>query len=334
MKVAPNKNRTNFLFQRNVAIVGILLFIGKLFAWNLTGSEAVFSDAMESIVNIIAAFMGLYSLHLAAKPKDKDHPYGHGKVEFITSGIEGALIIFAGIMIIVESVRSLINGNVLEKLDAGIIIIAATAIINYLMGVLSYRKGVKVNSLVLQSSGKHLQSDTLTTLGVVISLIIVHLTKIYWLDSVIALIFGLYIIIFVGYKIIRKSLRGIMDEADVEMLKRLAKFLNENRKPQWIDVHNTKIQQFGSRLHMDAHVTLPYYNTLRESHEEMEDLVKLIAANTDRKVEFNFHMDDCKPFSCKVCQLAECKVRQHPFQKRVEWTAETISQPDKHVAKE
>ena len=96
-----NSSKTNFTFQKTVAIVGIGLFIGKLIAWHLTNSDAVFSDAMESIVNIIAGFMGLYSLYLAAKPKDIDHPYGHGKVEFVTSGIEGALIIFAGVIIIV-----------------------------------------------------------------------------------------------------------------------------------------------------------------------------------------------------------------------------------------
>ena len=288
-KTSSNKN--NFTFQRNVAIIGILLFLGKLIAWRITNSDAVFSDAMESIVNIIAAFMGLYSLYVAAKPKDEDHPYGHGKVEFITSGIEGALIIFAGIVIIIQAFSSLLNQNIPGKLDWGMAIIAATGIINYIMGYISYQKGVKENSLVLQSSGKHLQSDTITTVGVVLSLIIVYFTKIYWIDAVVALLFGGYIM-FVGYKIIRKSLGGIMDEADIGMLERLSKFLNENRKPEWIDVHNMRIQQFGSRLHIDAHLTLPWYFELRDAHNEMEELIKLIVKNTDRKIEFNFHMDD------------------------------------------
>ena len=137
MSETQNTSKTNFAFQRNVAIVGILLFVGKLIAWHLTNSDAVFSDAMESIVNIIAAFMGLYSLYLAAKPKDLDHPYGHGKVEFVTSGIEGALIIFAGVIIIVQSVDSLLHGNVPKKLDWGILIVALTGAINYLMGHIS-----------------------------------------------------------------------------------------------------------------------------------------------------------------------------------------------------
>jgi len=329
MSETQNTSKTNFAFQRNVAIVGILLFVGKLIAWHLTNSDAVFSDAMESIVNIIAAFMGLYSLYLAAKPKDLDHPYGHGKVEFVTSGIEGALIIFAGVIIIVQSVDSLLHGNVPKKLDWGILIVALTAAINYLMGHISIKKGIKQNSLVLQSSGKHLQSDTFTTLGVVISLVLIYFTKIYWIDAAVALIFGGYIM-FVGYKIIRKALSGIMDEADLEMLSRLAKFLNENRKPEWIDIHNMRIQQHGSGLHIDAHLTLPWYFELRKAHEEMEKAYKLIGENTDRSVEFNFHLDDCKTFSCEICQLSECPVRQKPFVKKIEWNEKNISQVQKH----
>ncbi len=324
-----NSSKTNFTFQKTVAIVGIGLFIGKLIAWHLTNSDAVFSDAMESIVNIIAGFMGLYSLYLAAKPKDIDHPYGHGKVEFVTSGIEGALIIFAGVIIIVQAVDSLLHGNIPKKLDWGMLIIAVTAGINYLMGYISVKKGIQQNSLVLQSSGKHLQSDTITTLGVVISLVLVYFTKIYWIDAVVALIFGGYII-FIGYKIIRKALSGIMDEADQDMLARLAKIMNENRKREWIDIHNTRIQQHGSGLHIDAHLTLPWYFELRKAHEEMEETYKLIAENSNRTIEFNFHLDDCKTFSCEICQLSECKVRQRPFVKKIEWDENNISQVGKH----
>lgn len=320
---------TNFAFQRMVAIVGVLLFIGKLVAWRLTSSDAVFSDAMESIVNIIAAFMGLYALFLAAKPKDDDHPYGHGKVEFITSGIEGILIIIAGGMIIIQSISSLISGKQLQQLDWGIIIITGTAIINYILGYISYKKGVRDNSLVLQSSGKHLQSDTITTIGVVLSLVLVKLTGLFWIDAVVALAFGGYII-FVGYEIIRKALKGIMDEADPELLTEMVKILNEHRKTEWIDIHNLKIQQYGSTLHIDGHITLPYYFSLREAHQEMEQMIKTIAKNTDRPIEFNIHMDDCKPFSCEICQIKDCPMRQKSFKKKLEWNTENISQVHKH----
>lgn len=326
IKKSPNNSLS---FQRKIAILGIVLFVGKLVAWQLTNSDAVFSDAMESIVNIIAAFLGLYSLYVAAKPKDTDHPYGHGKAEFITSGVEGVLIIAAGIIIIVQAADSLVHGNVPQKLDWGILIVAATAIINFMMGYLSYQKGIKENSLVLQSSGKHLQSDTLTTIGVIISMILVYFTNQYWIDAAVALLFGGYII-FIGYKILRKALSGIMDEADMEMLDQMSVVLNENRKPEWIDIHNVRIQQHGSVLHIDAHLTLPWYFELRTAHEEMENVYRLLGKHTDREVEFNFHLDDCKPFSCEICQLFECTVRQRTFKRKIEWNEHTITQVNKH----
>ncbi|KXH83074.1 cation diffusion facilitator family transporter [Chryseobacterium kwangjuense] len=326
-----NTPKNKIGFQKLIAAFGLILFIGKIIAWKLTNSDAVFSDAMESIVNVISAFMGLYSLHLAAKPKDDDHPYGHGKVEFVTSGIEGALIAIAGIMIIYEGINSLVVGKTLSKIDLGIWIIAATAVINYLLGYISIKKGQAENSLVLVSSGKHLQSDTITTLGVVLSLIIVYFTKIYWLDSVVALIFGLYII-FVGYKIVRKSLSGIMDEQDPYLLNQIIRVLEENRRTEWIDVHNMKIQQFGANLHIDAHITLPWYYSLRDAHNEMEKMIIVLAKNTKRSVEFNFHMDDCKPVSCSVCQIKDCPVREKDFIKRVQWTPENVTSVDKHTA--
>ncbi|MDY3350491.1 cation diffusion facilitator family transporter [Riemerella anatipestifer] len=324
--MTPEKNK--FTFQRSIAFIGVALFVGKLIAWHLTNSDAIFSDAMESIVNIISAFMGLYSLYLAAKPKDHDHPYGHGKIEFLTAGAEGMLIIFAGILIIVQSANSLLNQNTLQKLDWGIAIVAITALINYIMGYISYQKGKKENSLVLMSSGKHLQSDTLTTLGVVLSLILVYITKVYWLDAVVALFFGGYIIV-VGYKIVRKALSGIMDEKDEALLSEIVKVLQDFRRNEWIDIHNVKVQQFGAHLHIDAHITLPYYYTLREAHQEMEKAIKLLLAHTERTVEFNFHMDDCKPFSCEICQL-DCPFRSAPFQKQIHWDIHTTTQVEKH----
>nr|WP_314286860.1 cation diffusion facilitator family transporter [uncultured Capnocytophaga sp.] len=318
----------SFRFQQIIAFVGVLLFIVKLIAWQMTHSDAVLSDAMESIVNIIAAFMGLYSLYLCNKPRDTDHPYGHGKVEFVTSGIEGALIGLAGILIIVEAVHSLITGIVLNKLDWGIAIVASTAILNYTMGYISYRKGKREHSLVLISSGKHLQSDTISTIGVVVSLVLVHLTGWLWLDPLIALLFGGYIII-AGYQIVRKALSGIMDEKDEALFTELVNILQANRKTEWIDIHNMRIQQFGAHLHIDAHITLPYYYSLKEAHQEMENVIHLLAKKVERTIEFNFHLDYCKPFSCEICAI-DCQLRQNLFIKRIEWNKENIGGVLKH----
>ena len=318
----------SFRFQQIIAFVGVLLFIVKLIAWQMTHSDAVLSDAMESIVNIIAAFMGLYSLYLCNKPRDTDHPYGHGKVEFVTSGIEGALIGLAGILIIVEAVHSLITGIILNKLDWGIAIVTSTAILNYTMGYISYRKGKREHSLVLISSGKHLQSDTISTIGVVVSLVLVHLTGWLWLDPLIALLFGGYIII-AGYQIVRKALSGIMDEKDEALFTELVNILQANRKTEWIDIHNMRIQQFGAHLHIDAHITLPYYYSLKEAHQEMENVIHLLVEKVDRTIEFNFHLDYCKPFSCEICAI-DCPFREKPFVRTIQWDVKNIAGVAKH----
>ena len=317
-----------FQFQKLVTFVGIILFIIKLIAWHITNSNAIFSDTMESIVNIIAAFMGLYSIHLCNKPRDTDHPYGHGKVEFVTSGIEGMLIAMAGILILIEAISSLINGIQLEKLDWGIALFGSTAVVNYAMGYLSCQKGKKENSLVLMSAGKHLQSDTFATSAIVLSLVLVHLTGWQWLDPLIALGFGSYIIV-IGGKIVRKALSGIMDERDEALFAELVTILQANRKTEWIDIHNMRIQQFGAHLHIDAHLTLPYYYSLKEAHQEMEKVIRLLAEKIERTIEFNFHLDYCKPFSCEICTI-DCKFRQKPFVQIVQWEVKNLAGVAKH----
>src|SRR5690606_14686668 len=144
--------------------------------------------------------------------------YGHGKVEFISASIEGALITIAGVVIVYEAIGELQNPKTIEKLDLGLILICLTAVINYVLGYFAIQKGKKNNSLALIASGKHLQTDTYSTIGIIIGLVILYFTKISWIDSVTALIFAGFII-YTGYKIVRESISGIMDETDELLLK-------------------------------------------------------------------------------------------------------------------
>ncbi|MCX6178837.1 MAG: cation diffusion facilitator family transporter [Chlorobiales bacterium] len=242
--------KQNYNFQKIVVVTGVLLFIIKLSAWYLTHSVAILTDALESTVNVASAFIGLYSLYVSAKPKDMLHPYGHGKAEFISAALEGIMISSAGLLIIYEAVKNLADPEPIGQLDYGILLISATAIVNYVVGALAVKKGQKNNSLALTASGKHLQSDTYSTVGIIVGLILLYLTKMVWLDSVVALIFAL-LIIFTGYKIIRNSLKGIMDEADEELLKKMVALLDNNRVNNWIDLHNFRIIKYGSTLHLD-----------------------------------------------------------------------------------
>lgn len=322
-------NKENYNFQKIVAIIGIALLLMKLTAWYITNSVAILTDALEGIVNVISAFIGLYSLYLSAQPKDKNHPYGHGKVEFVSAGLEGVMIAFAGVWIIFEAFNHIVNPQKIKSLDIGIVIIIVAGGINFLIGYLAIRKGKKNNSIALTSSGKHLISDTLTTAGVVIGLMIIKITGLLWLDSVVAMLFGV-IIIFTGVKIIRKSLAGIMDEADVELMKELIATIEQNRTENWIDLHNLRIIKYGSQLHIDCHLTLPWYLTVKEAHKEITELENLVQKNYGKNIEFFVHTDDCKPMSCKICAKQNCEVRKHNFISTINWNVTNVGNDSKH----
>jgi len=319
----------NIKTQKLVTVVALFLFIIKLYAWYLTNSVAILTDALESTINVISAFVGLYSLYLSARPKDTNHPYGHGKVEFVSAAIEGTLISVAGLIIIYEAINNLKHPHTVGSLDIGMVLICFSGIINYVAGTFAIRNGKKNNSLALAASGKHLISDSYSTIGILIGLVILSLTKLVWIDSALALIFAL-IIIFTGYKIVRQSLAGIMDEADYELLDKFVLLLNKNRNDNWIDLHNLRIIKYGSILHLDCHLTVPWYFNVNEAHFEVDKLEKLVKENFGESVELFVHTDGCLEFSCKLCNLKDCAVRQSEFIKRIEWNRENISSNRKH----
>ncbi len=323
------KAQHNLRVQKIIAGISIMLFITKIIAWYLTSSVAILTDALESIVNVIAGLIGLYSLYVSAKPKDYDHPYGHGKAEFISAAIEGALITVAGFVIIYEAINNLLHPHELKQLDYGIILIMATAVINYIAGAVCVKTGKKNNSLALIASGKHLQSDTWSTVGISIGLVLMLITKIYWLDSAVAILFA-FIIIYTGYKIVRSSVAGIMDEADEVLLKKLVKLLNDNRKENWVDMHNLRIIKYGGTLHMDCHLTIPWYLNVHEAHKEIDSLSLLVKNEFGESVELFVHSDGCLDFSCGICLKTDCTVRKHPFAKKIVWDINNISSNSKH----
>jgi len=319
----------NFKFQRIIAIVGIILFLVKLYAWYQTNSVAILTDALESTINVIAGLIGLYSLYLSSLPKDHNHPYGHGKVEFISASIEGALITIAGVVIVYEAVSELQNPKTIEKLDLGLILVSLTAVINYVLGFYAIKKGKKNNSLALIASGKHLQTDTYSTIGIIIGLIILYFTEISWIDSVTALIFAGFII-YTGYKIVRESISGIMDETDELLLKEVVDYLSEERRENWIDLHNLRIIKYGSTLHFDCHMTVPWYFNIEEGHKEVDALEDAVKNHFGDRIELFVHLDACKEYSCNICSKTDCPVRKHPFQEKIKWTMQNVSLNKKH----
>ena len=307
----------------------MVLFIMKVIAWKLTGSVAILTDALESTVNVIAGLIGVYSLYVSAKPKDLDHPYGHGKAEFLSAAIEGTLISLAGLIIIYEAINNLIHPHPIQRLDYGILLVAITGIINYVAGFICIKTGKQNNSLALMASGKHLQTDTYSTIGIIVGLILLYFLKLWWIDSAVAILFA-FIIMFTGYKIIRSSVSGIMDEADLTLMNKMVVMLDDNRPENWIDLHNLRIIKYGGTLHIDCHLTVPWYLNVWEAHTEIDALSGLVKENFGHSIELFVHNDPCLDFSCHICSKHDCNVRRHPFTKKIEWTMENITKDIKH----
>jgi divalent metal cation (Fe/Co/Zn/Cd) transporter len=163
---------------------------------------------------------------------------------------------------------------------------------------------------------------------------LLRLTGIVWIDSGVAIISAL-IIIVEGYKIIRQTVAGIMDEADMELVQHLVEVLNANKRPAWIDMHNLRVIKYGAILHLDCHLTVPWYFNVNEAHQEMDALDQLIGQNFPQSLEMFVHTDGCvPPASCKVCPLLECPVRKHDFDGRLEWTFQNITTNVKHGMQE
>jgi len=323
------EERKYIRFQAFAVGIGTLIMGVKFFAFRTTGSNAILSDAMESIINVVAGTFALYSLILAAKPRDKDHPYGHGKIEFISSGIEGTLILIAGIAIVWKAVGDLIEPHELTKLDLGLYLSAGAGFVNYGLGWITEAYGRKHSSPTMVASGKHLKSDGYTSLGLIIGLAIVLWTGLVWIDSVIALGFGLFIG-FIGIKEMRKSVAGIMDEADFDLLETLITEIDKKRRENWIDLHNFRAQKFGKSIHIDCHLTLPHYLTVEKAHAEVEQLENVVSELHPQGLEMFIHTDPCRPSSCRICLKKECAVRESEYEEKIQWTLDAALNNSMH----
>ncbi len=304
--------------------LGISIFLGvlKWVAFILTDSSAIFSDALESLVNVFAGVFGLYSIWLSSRPSDRRHPYGHGKIEFISSAVEGVLVMVAGFAIVIEAVRHLYKPTALHQLNVGIWLTAVSAVLHFAVGYFLIVKGKMIHSPAVESNGRHLRSDSLTSAALVIGLGVVHFTGWLWIDGLLAIFFGVYII-KEGYEIIHASMMGMMDASDDELLEQTVKIINQHRVPEWIDIYNFRTIKYGSLLHSDCQVVLPYYVTHKKADEFVNLLDKALNSG-ERSVELFVHTVPCEPIHCAHCTIENCSERKFPFESKFLWTRESI----------
>ncbi len=298
-------------------IVGGFMFFSKITAYLLTGSSAIFSDAAESVVHVAATTMALYSIYLSSKPADENHLYGHGNVEYFSAGVEGLLIVIAAFTIIYTSGHDLIYGVNTQQLGIGTTIIGIAGLVNLALGIFLVKKGKQTNSLTLIADGKHVLTDSYTSIGVVFGLVLVLLTGYSILDPLIAFIVALNIL-YTGYKLIRESIGGLMHETDKDTLALIVNKINEIKKDYWIDLHHLRFWKSSDRVYIDFHLIVPHYFTVKESHlveEFFEMNFEEILPNSGVRI----HMDYCKENVCKYCGFTECKVRLEPNSIKFKW---------------
>jgi len=306
-------------------IIGILLLLVKFSAYLITDSAAIFSDAAESVINVVAAAVALYSVMLSSKPADKDHPYGHGKIEYFSAGFEGLLIALAGIVIIYSSIDRIISGTQPFQLGTGILLIGISSIINLVLSLYIINNGKKTESLALIADGKHILTDVYTSGGIVVGLIIVMLTEIYIFDPIIAILVAVNIFV-TGFKLVRQSVGGLMNEVEPDTLKKITKTIIDIRKSFWIDLHELRFWRSASTTFIDFHLVLPYYYSIKQAHDS-DDLISEKIKEVLTESQIKIHLDYCSYELCKFCDYQKCFERKDDLSKKYEWDQARLTGP-------
>lgn len=255
--------------------VSLVAFLLKFTGFLLTGSSSVFSDAAESFVHVFAVSFATYGLYMSRKPADEDHHYGHERIGFFSVGVEGMLILAAGVLIIYRSVTSIFTGIEIDQLGAGLIIIAISALVNLLLGMYLVRIGRQENDMILVGNGKHTLTDVYTSGGVVITLGLVQLTGILLLDALVAIALALFIM-NEGRKLVSYSLNGLMDSRDPEQNEQILEVLQNELPEKVIDWHSLRHRTTGKTTWIELHVSFNKDLSLDEAHRQATLLEKRI----------------------------------------------------------
>lgn len=245
--------------------IGLAMFVGKGLAYLMTGSAAILSDAAESVVHVVAVAFAAYSLWLSHQPPDRNHLYGHEKISFFSAGFEGAMIIVAAVFIIYESIHKWIAGLEIQQIELGTLVIALATVTNGILGWYLIRTGNRERSLVLVANGKHVLTDSLTSLGVIVALGLVWVTGWKPFDPLLAIAIALNIL-WSGAQLIRQSYRGLMDEGDPETDRVLRRVLAAWAAATGGQYHNLRHRSGGNVVWIEVHVLLPGHQDLEIAH--------------------------------------------------------------------
>lgn len=267
-----------------LSIAAAIITIGlKAVAYWLTGSVGLLSDALESVVNLVAAFMALFALIYAARPPDNSHEFGHDKIEYFSGGVEGTLIAVAAVSIASTALARLVNPQPLEQLGLGLLISLVASGINLVVGQILMRAGRAHRSLTLEADAHHLMSDVWTSGGVILGILLVNATGATWLDPVIAMLMALNIL-WTGGKLMRRSFDGLMDSPMTIAERAVVDSVLDTYRLRGIQFHAMRTRQAGARRFLSVHVLVPGGWTVQRGHDLLEQLerdVRAVVPNTN-----------------------------------------------------
>ncbi|HEY0009966.1 MAG TPA: cation diffusion facilitator family transporter [Tepidisphaeraceae bacterium] len=287
-------------------VTGLTLLALKFSAYSFTGSPAIFADAVESIVNVMASVVAIWALALAHTPPDESHPYGHGKVEFMSAGLEGGMIALASLFILIRTIDQLLfYSPSTEPLDIGLLLLGVATIVNGVVGYGLIRTGKAQHSLTLEADGHHLLSDAITSVAVVAGLILVVLTGWTWLDPLMAVGVAIYIA-YAGSRLLRQAAGGLMDRQDIDDEKALVAILNAHMQPdadpKICSYHKLRHRHSGRYHWVDFHLVIPAHLSIADGHH--------IASVIEKKMELTLgqgnataHVEPCLRGKCAVCEV-------------------------------
>lgn len=275
--------------------VGFAMLGIKMGAYLATGSAAILSDALESVVHVAATTFMFFCFRLAALPPDENHPYGHGKAEHLSIGFEGGMILLAALAILWQALRNLLGAeHEVQQVGIGFVLILSAAALNLLLGLYLLHVGKVTRSGILIADGRHVLSDVWTSLSVLASLLVMWWvpdpTHRLWIDSGAAILIA-GIIIVTAVKLIRHAVAGLLDEVDRAMLERVVAAINEIRQPEWLDIHHLRLRSSGDILHVDFHLTVPGSWTIAQGHEAEEALEEHILHRLGMRGSVFIHFD-------------------------------------------
>jgi len=287
--------------------VAFAVLAGKLAVYVITGSVAVYADALESIVNVAAAILLVTSLRIASQPADRQHRYGHGKIEYFSAGIEGGLIVVAATLIAIEAIGDLVRGAQLDPSTDGLVLLTLVSGFNWALSWHLIRVGRRTGSPALVADGVHVRTDVVTSAAVVVGLVGVRLTGWTVLDPIVALLAAANIL-REGWGLLQSATSGLMNAAPMDRVEPLIDALESARRPSWIDVHDLRAFESGSILHLDLHLTVPRYLSIESAHAEHDAVGAALRAGGDA-VDALVHFDPCEPGHCDQCAMEACPIR-------------------------